>query len=286
MSRKEGGRGLISVEDCILMERHENEVKRSRKENLMEKSMHSVFFSKSDFRDTRSWGWLRTGDLKKATEGTIMAAQEQAIRTRMIRHTVDKENVSPLCRMCGERNETVAHLVSECTMLAQKQYKEWRHDAICRVIHWRMCIDYGLDHADKWYEHRPETVVENEEIKLLWDMRIQTDKVLKHNKPDILLMDKIKRKVQIIDIACPFDARVLEKENEKTTNYQDLKWELKRIWNCQEITVIPIVIGALSTISKKHFDWLEKVSTNVQFEMMQKACLLGTARILRYVLDI
>ena len=150
--------------------------------------MHSVFFNKTDFRDTRSWEWLRTGDLKKATEGTIMAAQEQAIRTRMVRHTIDKEKVSPLCRMCGERNETVAHLVSECTKLAEKQYKGWRHDAICRVIHWRMCIDYGLDHADKWYDHRPEAVVENEEIKLLWDMRIQTDKILKHNKPDILLI--------------------------------------------------------------------------------------------------
>ena len=92
-------------------------------------------------------------------------------------------------------------------------------------------------------------------------MRIQTDKILQHNKQDILLMDKIKRKVQIIDIACPFDTRVLEKENEKITNYQDLKWELKRIWNCQEIEMIPIVIGALGTISKKHFDWLEKVST-------------------------
>ena len=195
MSRKEGGRGLISVEGCILMERnnmfvyiskstepvlkeiakkgtikdgsHKNEVKRSRKESLMGKCMHSVFFNKTDFRDTRSWEWLRTGDLKKATEGTIMAAQEQAIRTRMIRHTIDKENVSPLCRMCGERNETVAHLVSEFTKLAQKQYKERRHDAICRVIHWRMCIDYGLDHADKWYDHRPEAVIESEEIKLL-----------------------------------------------------------------------------------------------------------------------
>ena len=77
--------------------------------------MHSVFLHKTDFRDTRSWEWLRTGDLRKATEGTIMAAQEQAIRTRMIRHTIDRENVSPLCRMRGERNETVVHLVSECT---------------------------------------------------------------------------------------------------------------------------------------------------------------------------
>ena len=50
--------------------------------------------------------------------------------------------------------------------------------------------------------------------------------------------------------------------------------------------MIPIVIGALGTISKKHFDWLEKVSTNVQFGMMQKARLLGTAWILRHLLYI
>ena len=86
---------------------HKNEVQRSREENLMEKSMHSAFLNKMDFRDTRSWEWLRTCDLKKATEGTIMAAQEQATRTRMTRHTIDKGNVSPLCRICGERNETV-----------------------------------------------------------------------------------------------------------------------------------------------------------------------------------
>ena len=121
--------------------------------------------------------------------------------------------------------------------------------------------------SGKWYNHRPEAVVENEGIKLLLDMRIQTDKILKHNKPDTLLMDKIKRKVQMIDIACPFNTRVLEKENEKITNYQDLKWELKRVWNCQEIVVIPIVIEGPGTISKKHFDWLEKVSTIVHFGM-------------------
>ena len=197
---------------------HKNEVRRSKEENLMEKSVHSVFFIKTDFRDTHSWEWLRTGDLKKATEGAIVAAQEQTIRTHMIRHTEDKENVSSLSRMCGERNETVAHLISDCTTLVQKQYKDWRHDAICRIIHWQMRIDYGLDHADKWYKHRPEMMVENEETKFLWDMSIQTDKILKYNKSGILLMDNIKKKAQIIDIACPFDSQVREKENEKITN--------------------------------------------------------------------
>jgi len=51
---------------------------------------------------------LKKEDPKKATEGLTMPAQEQAIRTRLIEHHTDKENVSPLCRMCGESEETVA----------------------------------------------------------------------------------------------------------------------------------------------------------------------------------
>ena len=78
----------------------------------------------------------------------------------------------PIEECGGEQNETVAHLISEYTTLAQKQYKEWWHDVICRIIHWRVRIDYGLDYADKRYEHRPEMMVENEKTKLLWDMRI------------------------------------------------------------------------------------------------------------------
>ena len=33
------------------------------------------------------------------------------------------------------------------------------------------------------------------------------------NKPDIVVMDKKERKCLIIDIACPFDTRISEKEN-------------------------------------------------------------------------
>ena len=95
-----------------------------------------MFLSKTEFRDARSWTWLQKGDLKKANEGTLLEAKEQGIRTGSIKHHNDKENISPLCRMCGEREETVARLASECKNLAQRQYKHWRHDPIAKVMHW------------------------------------------------------------------------------------------------------------------------------------------------------
>ena len=32
-----------------------------------------------------------------------------------------------------------------------------------------------FNHADKWYEHKPESVLENERSQLLWDFEVQMD---------------------------------------------------------------------------------------------------------------
>ena len=139
---------------------------------------------------------------------------------------------------------------------------------------------------EKWYDHHPEKVTENEKVKILWDMKIQSDKILEHSRPDIIVFEKEKRTCKIVDVACPFDTRVAEKEREKVDKYQELKYELKRIWSCSEVTVLPAVIGALGTISKNFRQWINKIDPNICFGILQKACLLGTARILRYALDI
>ena len=80
-----------------------------------------------------------------------------------------------------------------------------------------------LPHNDQWYQHIPESVLENENVKLLWDFSIQTDHHLQHNKPDIVIHKKTNRVCYIIDVACPFDTRVKMKEVNKIERYQDLK---------------------------------------------------------------
>ena len=51
--------------------------------------------------------WSVQSDLKVQTEATICAAQEQALRTNYTKNKIDKTSENPLCRMCGERGETV-----------------------------------------------------------------------------------------------------------------------------------------------------------------------------------
>jgi len=121
-------------------------------------------------------------------------------------------------------------------------------------------------------------------VKILWDMNIQTDHVIEHRRPDIVVVDKDNKRALLIDIVVPADARVEEKEREKMDRYQDLARELKRLWNV-ETKVIPIMVGALGTVPKGLEKNLEKAGSNVAVELLQKAALLGTSLILRRVLD-
>ena len=88
-------------------------------------------------------------------------------------------------------------------------------------------------------------------------------------------------------MACPFDARVEKKEKEKFEHYTDLKYELLKVWNMEvtKVYIIPIVIGALGIVTKNVAKYLEKINFKPGLDPLQKACLLGTAIIVRKVLD-
>ena len=163
---------------------------------------------------------------------------------------IDKNSEIPLCRLCGRKGESVQHLVCGCEKLAQKEYKR-RHDNVAKKVHWDFCKKNGLEHTEKWYEHVPEGVVENEEVKVLWDINVQCDNVIEARRPDIIVIDKKERKGLIIDIAVPADVRVEEKEREKVEKYQDLKREIGRLWNLKKVEITPVVIGALGSVTKE-----------------------------------
>ena len=77
--------------------------------------------------------------------------------------------------MCGSHDKTVQHILCSCPKLAQTEYKR-RHDVVGRFVHWELCKEYGVERSDKWYEHSPKSIEKNEEVKLLWDFTIQTDR--------------------------------------------------------------------------------------------------------------
>ena len=245
VSRKKGGRGLISCEQCVGTEvnslrwyieksneemlasvnKHQilrndeavepKQYKDNRKQIVeaawKDKEMHGQFVRELQGVDwDKTWQWLLKGDLKGCTEALICSAQEQALRTNYTKFHIDKTADSPLCRMCGERGESIYHLISECGKLAQREYKR-RHDDVARYVHWQLCQNVGIESCDKWYEHKPECVMENNDYKIYWDFMIQCDRMIEARKPDVVLIAKRTKDARIIDIAIPGDKRVKDK---------------------------------------------------------------------------
>ena len=131
LPRREGGRGLISVEDAINIEErninvyisqsqerllkaawerknvdetetpkeYKERIKRKRIEDWSGKQLHGQFKRETEDLSVVSWNWIRTGELEKETEGLIFAAQDQALRTKAVKARIENQNISSKCRM-------------------------------------------------------------------------------------------------------------------------------------------------------------------------------------------
>ena len=106
------------------------------------------------------------------------------------------------------------HITSGCEKLVQKLY-ERRHDNVAKKVHWHICKENRLEHSEKWYKHAPEGAVENEEIKVLWDINIQCDNLIQARPPDIIVIDKKDQNGVITDIAVPAYVGVKEKRKSR-----------------------------------------------------------------------
>ena len=99
------------------------------------------------------------------------------------------------------------------------------------------------------------------------------------------MLYKTERKCELIDIAVPVDKRIELKEQEKIDSYSEVRREVKKFWNLSQVVVVPVVIGAQGVLLKRLTDWLKKLDVKSSIELLQKATLFGTAKILRQVLE-
>ena len=74
------------------------------------------------------------GDLKRETDSLLKAAQNNAIRINHIKARINKTQQNSRCIICSDRDETINHITSECSKLAQKEYKS-KYDRIGKVIY-------------------------------------------------------------------------------------------------------------------------------------------------------
>ena len=272
-----------------------------RKESLLAKPLHGRFFrsTKTDeqgevIAGPRSWEWVRSGYMTKSTEAYIFAAQEQVLGTRAVRSKIYREQdeqgevISGLCRVCGGKVETVAHLAGGCGQLMQGPGTV-RHDRMGARVHWELCKKYNVKVVDRWYEHKPQATSRSEDGNVIihWDVPWSTPAKaeVKYFRPDVVVQNIKEKFWTIIDFSIPLDHNILTKQAWKVEKYHKLA-RFFRTEHGVRTTIIPVVVGAFGSIPVKLPQCLDALGIPDVVGGLQKTAILGTQRILKNVLSL
>ena len=98
----------------------------------------------------------RNGNLKRETVSLLTAAQNATTRTISIKERIEE---TQKIRNLGYAviDETISHIISECSKLTQKEY-EARHDWVIPEINWELCKKFKFYHTKKWDMYNLESV--------------------------------------------------------------------------------------------------------------------------------
>ena len=151
--QKRGGR-LITATRNNTNDAKTNGATITRKQKWEEKQLYGNFKGlTSDISHEKMWTWLRKRNLKTKTEFLLIAEQNTAIRTNHIKARIDKTQQNSRCRLCGDRDKTINHIISECSKFVLKVWARWftrncarnwsltiRTNGICTTQHlsWKM----------------------------------------------------------------------------------------------------------------------------------------------------
>ena len=147
--------------------------------SLERKTIHGVFFKQCQAEGWDTLGshaWLLDGRVQARTEAMIMAAQDGVILTRTFRSRVMGKAISPVCRVCKGRPETIGHILSSCAPLQWTMYKE-RHDKVLFQIVRMLAVKFGivLPNDMKWglAGWKGVGVLVGKDVKLVIDVSVQ-----------------------------------------------------------------------------------------------------------------
>jgi hypothetical protein len=148
--------------------------------NIKQKSLHGRYFKELEQPEVNvqaSHAWLKKSNIHPETEGFIFAIQDRVINTRNYKK----------------------HIISSCTVLAQSEYKK-RHDIFAKIIHMNLAVKFNLlKNTQPHYSYTPESCLENDSYKLHFDRTILTDIHIKHNRPDIIILNKQQKQAYLLD---------------------------------------------------------------------------------------
>jgi hypothetical protein len=128
-----------------------------------------------------------------------MAAQDQVISTIYFKNKIFLEQTESEWPSCTEHAAATVHLISGCPILVKKDYI-MRYHKVCAHAHYSLCKALGIETTDKngtntqTNTHKP---VCEEDITVLWNHGLPTDREAAASRPDIPIEYKRGKKIHV-----------------------------------------------------------------------------------------
>ena len=157
------------------------------------------------------------------------------------------------CRICDSREESVKHLLSNCSILVMSTYKA-RHDNALKCFIFPMLHDFGLiKKIPPWYSNKKvDPYMENEYTKFWWDIPEYNGKENEDDsrtlRPDgkIMVNRNGDKYIMIIEITIPWMENREEKYKYKQDKYKDILSNIKLEnpgYTVDQVTLVMDVFG-------------------------------------------
>ena len=187
-------------------------------------------------------------------EGYAHALYKQEINTKDLQYRREKKGgLQPKhnnkCRLCKVNVEDITHVISSCPNMSARYYLPLRHDTIAEAVY--TVLHKKEDPKAKIYCNKSEFVCNEGRKECWWNVAVKTAVKVKHNKPDIIEWDTEQKTCKIIEVSCPANVNVMSKINEKENIYGPLIRNMQLMYKDYTCMFVPIIIGALGTVSKR-----------------------------------
>jgi hypothetical protein len=112
-----------------------------------------------------------------------------------------------------------------------------------------------LKNTQPHYSYTPESYLENDNYKLYFDRTVLTDIHIKHNRPDIIILNKQQKQAYLLDTAVPNSHNITQtyNTNTKINKYLELSVAMRNPWCLEKISILPLVISTTGIVPQSLF---------------------------------
>ena len=234
--QKKYGADKLAKDSLKIVQQHKLE------QDIASKPNHSTLYKNVKSKSVYdSSAWIRMGKNSAKEETAMVMFQDRNLFW-----------LKPgKCDLCGDKNKSIDHVATCCPARARYEYTS-RHDEVVKCVGLNIAKRYGLTKAKRMINFRLNMALENEKALMFLDKKISTDVQVKHNKPDLVIIDKKKRAAVIVDVIISHSNTLEAREAEKIAKYSLLADQIKQMYNLRKVMIIPLAYSPDGLLTKEH----------------------------------